>query len=106
MFHLYGTFNFTFGESFCLIVERRAIRCQRCNPSVRSRPVTVSRRQTEQLHLDFSNSANLINIALPKAQVRASLPAPPNVTAVPEPGEWLMLLAGLGLVWRTRRKAS
>jgi hypothetical protein len=30
-----------------------------------------------------------------------------NVTAVPEPGEWLMLLAGLGLVgWRTRRKTT
>jgi hypothetical protein len=58
--------------------------------------------------LDFSNSANLINIALPEGATASFASGTAyNVTAVPEPGEWLMLLAGLGLVgWRTRRKAS
>lgn len=57
--------------------------------------------------LDFSNSANLINIALPEgASASFASGTAYNVTAVPEPGEWMMLLAGLGLIgWRARHRA-
>jgi hypothetical protein len=57
--------------------------------------------------LDFSNSANLVSIALPEgATASFASGATYNVTTVPEPGEWAMLLAGLGLVgWRARRRA-
>lgn len=56
--------------------------------------------------LDFSNSANLVGIALPDGATASFASGHAyNVTAVPEPGEWLMLLAGLGLVgWRVRRR--
>lgn len=57
--------------------------------------------------LDFSNSANLVNIALPQGATASFASGEAyNVTSVPEPAEWLMLLAGLGLVgWRARRRS-
>jgi len=57
--------------------------------------------------LDFSNSANLVNIALPEGATASFASGNTyNVTTVPEPDAWLMLLAGLGLVgWRARRRA-
>ncbi|ODU02847.1 MAG: hypothetical protein ABS89_05330 [Thiobacillus sp. SCN 63-1177] len=57
--------------------------------------------------LDFSHSANLVNIALPEGATASFASGNVyNVTAVPEPDAWLMLLAGLGLIgWRARRRA-
>lgn len=55
---------------------------------------------------DFSNSAHLISIVLPEgASLSSASSTTYNVSTVPEPGEWLMLLAGLGLVgWRARHR--
>jgi hypothetical protein len=109
---LHGTLSFTYGESFYLIGAMGAgifdtnflqafcsIEAGDCVPPPDGSGATT---------LDFSNSANLINIALPEgANASFASGATYNVTTVPEPGEWLMLLAGLGLVgWRTRRKAA
>lgn len=105
---LHGTLNFTYGESFYLVgglgatlfdPQMLALNCTgNCPPSVDGAGATT---------LDFSNSAHLVNISLP-AGATASFASGEayNVTSVPEPGEWLMLLAGLGLVgWRARRYA-
>lgn len=110
---LHGTLNFTYGEAFYLVgilntnlLDLGAfqpfcsfdIECP-ANPPIDGTGVTT---------LDFSNSANLVNIALPQGATAGFASGTAyNVTAVPEPGEWLMLLAGLGLIaWRTRRKTA
>ena len=51
--------------------------------------------------------AHLVGIVLPEgANLSSAAGAAYNVTAVPEPGEWVLMLAGLGLVgWRVRRRA-
>ena len=108
---LHGTLTFTYGEAFYLIsdlgmgVGGIETFCAftidgTCSPP----PVDGTGATT----LDFSNSANLINITLPDgATASFASGASYNVTAVPEPGEWAMLLAGLGLVaWRARRRAA
>jgi hypothetical protein len=109
---LQGTLNFTYGESFYLISGMGASVMgdglesfcafptaigDTCNPLVKD--------GTGATTLDFSNSANLVNIALPQGATASFASGETyNVTSVPEPAEWLMLLAGLGLVgWRTRR---
>lgn len=107
---LQGTFKFTYGESFYLIgglrtsIDNLGIFCA-FNIDGTCASSTVD--GTGATTLDFSNSANLVSIALPEgATASFASGAEYNVTAVPEPGEWAMLLAGLGLVgWRTRRKA-
>ena len=111
---LHGTLNFTYGEAFYLIgglgttVTRDGLEslCAFANPVDGSCTPPI-KNGTGATTLDFSNSANLINIALP-AGATASFASGNayNVTSVPEPAEWLMLLAGLGLVgWRARRRS-
>jgi hypothetical protein len=108
---LHGTLNFTYDEAFYLIgglgtsvIDGSGSFCAfdisgACTPPTKD--------GTGATTLDFSNSANLVNIALPEgATASFASGAAYNVTAVPEPGEWLMLLAGLGMVgWRARRRA-
>jgi hypothetical protein len=109
---LYGTLNFTYGEAFYLIgglgvsVLGDGIESF-CSFNIGD-TCTIPKDGTGATTLDFSNSANLVSIGLPVgATATFASGASYNVTAVPEPGEWLMLLAGLGLVgWRTRRKAA
>lgn len=109
---LTGSLTFTYGEAFYLISSLKTdllnlaafqpfcsfdFDCP-SNPPIDGTGATT---------LDFSNSANLINIALPEgATANFASGASYNVTTVPEPSEWLMLLTGLGLVsWAARRRA-
>jgi hypothetical protein len=110
---LHGTLEFTYGETFYLISGLGATVMGGdafvtfCDFSIDDCTApTID--GTGATTLDFSNSANLVSIGLPVgATATFASGASYNVTAVPEPGEWLMLLAGLGLVgWRTRRKAA
>jgi hypothetical protein len=112
---LTGTLTFTYGEAFYLIgglgtsvigdgLESFCSFPTAIGDTCSSSPVKDGTGATT---LDFTNSANLINIALPEgATASFASGASYNVTAVPEPAEWLMLLAGLGLVgWRARLRA-
>ncbi|MHB1093522.1 PEP-CTERM sorting domain-containing protein [Thiobacillus sp.] len=104
---LTGTINFTYGEAFYLIGGISTVTGgSLASFSVFGDPVPPP-DGTGATTLDFSNSANLVNIALPKGATASFASGNAyNVTTVPEPGEWLMLLAGLGLVgWRARRRA-
>lgn len=111
---LAGTLTFTYGEAFYLISGMGASVMgdglesfcafptaigDTCNPLVKD--------GTGATTLNFSNSANLVNIALPLGATASFASGETyNVTSVPEPAEWLMLLAGLGLVgWRARRRS-
>jgi len=108
---LHGTLTFTFGEAFYLIgglgtglggIETF------CAFTIDGSCTPPPRDGTGATTLDFLDSALLTGIVLPEGATFASASgAAYNVTAVPEPGEWAMLLAGLGLVaWRTRRKTA
>ncbi len=109
---LQGTLNFTYGESFYLLSgfgtsvvgDGLGLFC----PFSISDTCTVPVKDgTGATTLDFSNSANLVSIGLPVGATASFASGTAyNVTAVPEPAEWLMLLAGLGLVgWRARRRS-
>lgn len=108
---LHGTLNFTYGEGFYLIGGLNATLLD-TSPflafCISECPPPPAIDGTGATTLDFSNSANLVNIVLPEGATASFASGNAyNVTSVPEPGEWLMLLAGLGLVgWRTRRKAA
>jgi hypothetical protein len=109
---LTGTLTFTYGEAFYLISTLNTglldlnafqsfcsfdIECP-ANPPIDGTGATT---------LDFSNSANLVGIVLPQGATASFASGETyNVTTVPEPAEYLMLLAGLGLVgWRARRRS-
>lgn len=111
---LTGTLDFTYGEAFYLIgalgtsIMNDGLETF-CNFDISGEPcVPTPKDGTGATTLDFFNSALLAGIVLPEGASFASASgAPYNVTAVPEPGEWAMLLAGLGLVaWRTRRRSA
>lgn len=110
---LHGTLNFTYGESFYLIsglgvnVIGDGLESFCAFPSVIGDTCTAPVKDgIGATTLDFSNSANLVDIILPQdATASFASGTAYNVTSVPEPAEWLMLLAGLGLVgWRARRR--
>ncbi len=108
---LTGTLEFTYGEAFYLIgaLGTTVFDLNAFQPfcAFESCPELPAADGSGTTTLDFSNSAHLVGIVLPEgASFSSASGAVYNVTAVPEPGEWLMLLAGLGLVgWRTRRPA-
>lgn len=109
---LTGTLNFTYGEAFYLIGGLSASVLgdgieSFCSFSISNDPCTLPKNGTGATTLDFSNSANLVNIALPQGATASFASGETyNVTSVPEPAEYLMLLAGLGLVgWRARRRS-
>ncbi|OGU37327.1 MAG: hypothetical protein A2199_11470 [Hydrogenophilales bacterium RIFOXYA1_FULL_63_33] len=108
---LHGTLNFTYGEAFYLISGLGATVIDGvdsfCQFSTQSTCSSPPKDGTGATTLDFSNSANLVNIALPDGATASFVSGNAyNVTTVPEPGAWLMLLTGLGLVgWRARRCA-
>lgn len=110
---LTGTVDFTYGEAFYLIgalgttvVNLDAFQsfCSFDLECLPNPPVDGTGATT----LDFLGSALLTGIVVPEGATFASASgATYNVTAVPEPGEWAMLLAGLGLVaWRARRRTA
>lgn len=106
---LHGTLNFTYGETFYLIsgLGTGVDDIQTfCAFSIDSACTPPPKDGTGATTLDFSNSANLVGIVLPEGATASFASGNDyNVTAVPEPGEWLMMLAGLGLVaWRARRR--
>ncbi|MDP3421455.1 MAG: PEP-CTERM sorting domain-containing protein [Thiobacillus sp.] len=111
---LTGTLDFTYGETFYLI---GALGTSIMNDGLESfcsfdisgdTCVPTPKDGTGATTLDFLSSALLAGIVLPEnATFSSASGATYNVTAVPEPGEWMMLLAGLGLIaWRTRRKSA
>ena len=112
---LTGTLTFTYGEAFYLIgglgtaVIGDGLESFCSFPTVIGDTCSTSpvKDGTGATILDFSNGANLVGIALPEGATASFASGNTyNVTAVPEPAEWLMLLAGLGLVgWRAQRRA-
>lgn len=108
---LTGTINFTYGEAFYLIGGLGTMVAdtldQFCTFAIDGTCTPTPKDGTGTTTLDFSHSANLVNIALPEGATASFASGNVyNVTAVPEPDAWLMLLAGLGLVgWRARRRA-
>lgn len=108
---LEGTLEFTYGEAFYLIGGLGTTVIGDVLTSFCSFEIGCTeppKDGTGTTTLDFANSAHLVGIVLP-AGASASFDSGTayNVTAVPEPGEWAMLLAGLGLVgWRARRRQS
>lgn len=108
---LTGTLNFTYGEAFYLIGALAAGASEGqtfCAFDIGDSCTPPPKDGTGATTLDFSNSADLVGIVLPEGATASFASGTAyNVTAVPEPGEWLMLLAGLGLVgWRVRSKAA
>jgi len=105
---LTGTIQFTYDEAFYLIGHMGAR--NRRGPCIVTFSVTrcPDTRRYRATTLDSPTAPNLVNIALPEgASANFASGTAYNVTAVPEPGEWAMLLAGLGLVgWRARRKRA
>lgn len=110
---LTGTLDFTYGETFYLIgalgTQVMGGLQSFCSFSIGDDTCTTPPVDgTGATTLDFLNSALLTGIIVPEgATFTSASGAPYSVTAVPEPGEWAMLLAGLGLVaWRARRRTA
>ena len=111
---LTGTLTFTYGESFYLLsglgvaVIGDGLESFCSFGTIGDTTCTAPVKDgTGATTLDFANSANLVSIVLPQGATASFASGETyNVTAVPEPAEYLMLLAGLGLVgWRVRRRS-
>ncbi len=104
---LTGTIQFNYGEAFYLIGHMSAVTGEGLASFTIFGDPMPEPDGTGATTLDFLDSALLTGIVLPEgAMFDSASGAAYNVTAVPEPGEWAMLLAGLGLVgWRARRSA-
>jgi PEP-CTERM putative exosortase interaction domain len=103
---LHGTLNFTYGEAFYLIAGFGTTLFDPQSFTTFGSPSSLPPDGSGATSLDFSNSANLVQITLP-ASATASFASGNayNVTAVPEPETWILLLAGIGMVgWGTRRR--
>lgn len=108
---LSGTLNFAYGEAFYLMgglstnITGDGL-VPFCGFAIGDTCTPPLKDGTGATTLDFSNSANLVNIVLPEGATANFASGAAYVTTVPEPTEWLMLLSGLGLVsWATRRRA-
>lgn len=111
---LTGALTFTYGEAFYLIgaLGTSIADTSALGPfesfEISETPMVLAPPDgSGPTTLDFFNSAHLASVVLPQgASFSSASGTAYNVTTVPEPGEWLMLLAGLGLVgWRVRRRA-
>jgi len=109
---LHGTLDFTYGEAFYLIA---GLGVSVFGDGLESSCITIGpactapeKDGTGATNVDFANGATLVSIVLPSgAAANFASGAHHPVTAVPEPREWAMLLAGLGLVgWRARRRPA
>ncbi|MEQ1662307.1 MAG: PEP-CTERM sorting domain-containing protein [Thiobacillus sp.] len=106
-----GAITFTYGEAFYLIGGLKTLITNEldsfCTFETDASCTQHAQDGTGPTTLDFFNSAHLTTIVLPQgANFASASGAAYNVTAVPEPGEWLLMLAGLGLIgWRVRRRA-
>lgn len=105
---LTGTINFTYGEAFYLVGSMGAATGEGLASFTVFGAPAPEPDGTGATTLDFLHSALLTEIVLPEGAAFASASgAAYRVTAVPEPGEWAMLLAGLGFVaWRARHKRA
>ena len=94
--NLSGSFTFTYGQSFYLI-GLLGTGVMNSQPSIS--PTTTT--------FDFSHTGLLNQIVLPQGAILSDASGTIyNVAAVPEPAEWLTLVAGLALVgWANRRRA-
>lgn len=109
---LTGTLEFTYGEAFYLIGALSTAVVDDglgafCDLDISTECTPTPKDGTGATTLDFFNIARLTGIVLPQdASFAPASGVAYNVTAVPEPGEWLLMLAGLGLVgWRMHRRA-
>ena len=110
---LTGTFSFTYGEAFYLVGDLSAFIGDGLQSftffGASDQSASSSEPDTDiPTMLDFGNGAFLSSILLPDGAVASFASGTPyNVATapVPEPGEWALLLAGLGLVgWRARQR--
>lgn len=104
---LSGSLTFTYGEAFYLIGALETGIYDGLGAFAVFGNPSPTPDGTGPTTLDFFNSAHLNTVVLPQGASFASASgAAYNVTAVPEPGEWVLMLAGLGLIgWRARRRA-
>lgn len=93
-----GSFDFTYGQTYHLVSEFGA--------GIHGFTPFGAPAGSGPTTLDFLNGAWLSGIVLPSgASVIFESGAGYPVATVPEPAEWALLLAGLGLIgWRTRRR--
>ncbi|MCA1978628.1 MAG: PEP-CTERM sorting domain-containing protein [Thiobacillus sp.] len=108
---LTGTLTFTYGEAFYLIGALGTSMFDGlgafCTFDIGGTCTLPALDGSGATTLDFFNSAHLTTVVLPQgASLSSASGVAYNVTTVPEPGAWLLLLAGLGVLgWRVRRRA-